>query len=133
MAFLYADEYVYDISSGNKETQGSRDPWTWRTLTALYVEDVCVTSTLPTYLPIYLNKSLVLLAIAENDNGTFALTPDAEEASSVISHCLLIGLEISSSDVQLRELGQLRVSGPAAGVGFLQEQDGGIVIMLTDF
>jgi len=69
------------------------------------------------------NKSVVLMAVAANDNNASALTPDSEEGSET-SRCFLLEFVTTVSDVKLLKLGQWEFDGPAMGNGFFQERDG---------
>ena len=68
-------------------------------------------------------KSVVLMAVAANDNNASALTPDTEEGSET-SRCFLLEFVTTVSDVKLLKLGQWEFEGPATGDGFYAEQDG---------
>lgn len=68
-------------------------------------------------------KSVVLMAVAANDNNASALTPDTEEGSET-SRCFLLEFVTTISDAKLLKLGQWEFEGPATGDGFYEEQDG---------
>ncbi|KIM43090.1 hypothetical protein M413DRAFT_26286 [Hebeloma cylindrosporum] len=107
------EEVSTDTSTRTKERPRPRDTWVWRSLSVSHF-----------------NESVVLMAVAANDNNASALTPDTEEGSET-SRCCLLEFVTTVSDVNLLKLGQWEFEGPATGDGFYEEQDGGFTFFST--